>query len=303
VDAQKARGVKPFVAFCCAESAGALLRADADGRCAELPAYRVQTVPCAGWVSAVILERLLHRGAGGVLVVGCGEGDPACREGMNWFEQRMSGRREPKFDPAKADLARVRFVKLDRTRRFALRQVAREFQQESAAPSAPPPRKLVAQAVAGLALAAGLGAVTFAFSNLPYRTPHSAQPELVVSFNHSGALTEARKLTEEELASRLPHMRAQVNVTRRRVPVRLRVQVDGQTVLDQSYQPKGLSHDGPSMAVARLPVSPGSHRVRVEIADTADPNVWTKHWDESVEFQESRNRVVLFDTKAGFSLH
>jgi ferredoxin/coenzyme F420-reducing hydrogenase delta subunit len=303
IDAQKARGVKPFVAFCCAESSGAVLRADPEGNSAELPGYRVETVPCAGWVSAVILERALQRGAGGVLVVGCGEGDPVCREGMKWFEQRMEGRREPVFNPGKADPSRVRFVPFDRTRRAGLLQAAREFQQASPPSPAKTTRKLVLQIAAAIALAAGLGAVTFAFSSLPYRTPHSPQPELIVSFNHSGALLEARKLTKEELAERLPHMRAQVNVTRKRVPVRLRVQVDGQTVFDQSFQPKGLSHDGPSMAVARLTMSPGPHQVRVELADTADPDQWTKQWSETVEFQESRNRVVLFDAKSGFSLH
>jgi ferredoxin/coenzyme F420-reducing hydrogenase delta subunit len=303
IDGQKARGVKPFVAFCCAESSSAVLRTDAEGNAAELPGYRVQTVPCVGWVSAVILERTLQRGAGGVLVVGCGEGDPVCREGMKWFEQRMAGRREPKFDPGKADPTRVRFVQFDRTRRAGLLQAAREFQQQPTARPAGAPRKLILQIAAAIALAAGLGAVTFAFSNLPYRTPHSLQPELVVSFNHSGVLIEARTLTKEELANRLPHMRAQVNVTRKRVPVRLRVLVDGQAAFDQSFRPQGLSHDGPSMAVARLHVSPGPHQVRVELADTADPDQWTKQWNETVEFQESRNRVVLFDTKAGFSLH
>lgn len=303
IDEQKAGGVKPFVAFCCGESSSAVLRADSEGNSAALPGYRVQSVPCVGWVSAVILERTLQRGAGGVLVVGCGEGDPVAREGMRWFAQRMTGRREPKFDPGKADPKRVRFVQFDRTRRAELLKVAREFQQQSTAMPGRRPRKLVLQIAAAIALAAGLGAMTFAFSDLPYRTPHSSQPELVVSFNHSGAILEARKLTKEELDKRLPHMRAQVNVTRERVPVRLRVQVDGQTLLDQSYQPKGLSHDGPSMAVARLPMSSGPHEVRVELADTADPDQWTKQWSETVDFQESRNRVVLFDTKAGFSLH
>ena len=77
----------------------------------------------------------------------------------------------------------------------------------------------------------------------------------------------------------------------------------GQTVHDSSHHSKGLSHDGPSMAVVRLPVTPGPHTVQVELADTADPSQWTQRWTEIVAFQESQLRVVLFDTKAGFSLH
>ena len=56
-------------------------------------------------------------------------------------------------------------------------------------------------------------------------------------------------------------------------------------------------------AIARLPVTAGQQQVRVEMADTADPNAWTKQWSETVSFESNRTRVVLFDTNAGFSLH
>ena len=58
-----------------------------------------------------------------------------------------------------------------------------------------------------------------------------------------------------------------------------------------------------TLAVVRLPVTPGRHTVQVELADTADATQFTQHWTETVAFQENKLRVVLFDTKAGFSLH
>lgn len=310
-------GELPLVAFCCRDSAAASL-GDA-GQLAELlPGYRLELVPCVGWVSAVMLERTLQHGAAGVLVVGCGEGEPVGREGMKWFQQRLAGQREPRFDPKKADPARVRFVSLDRTRPADLRRTAQEFQDVVAGHQTAASgfrvayatknrlnraRSLTRQIVTVCAVVVLLGGLTYAFSNLPYRTPHSPEPELVVSFNHSGAILEPRKLTKEELEKRLPHMRAQVNVSRERAPVRLRVQVDGATVHEQSYRPKGFASDGPSIAVARLPVAAGRHEVRVELADSADPGKWTRQWSETVEFQEHRVRVILFDTKAGFTLH
>ena len=215
----------------------------------------------------------------------------------------MEGKREPRFDPDKADPSRVHFVKLDRTRRSDLLNVARELQQRRTKNNPPTNRKLIWQIAAAIMLAFILGAGTFGFSNLTYRTPHSPELELVVSFSHGGAILEPRQLTKEELAKRLPHIRAQVNVTRERAPVRLRVQVDGQKVFDQLFQAKGLSKDGPSIAVARLPISAGPHQVRVEMADTADREAWTKQWSETVSFENHRIRVVLFDTKSGFSLH
>ncbi len=39
------------------------------------------------------------------------------------------------------------------------------------------------------------------------------------------------------------------------------------------------------------------------MADTADAEAWTKQWADTVTFETNRARVVLFETKAGFSLH
>ena len=303
IEEQKSAGERPYVAFCCGESAGALLGADANGSAASLPGYFIQSVPCVGWVSAVILERSLQRGAEGVLVVGCSEGDSVAREGMKWFGLRMLGRREPRFDPAKADPERVRFVKYDRTNRVGLLRAARDFQARRDGADRGAPRTGIRSLAAGLMLAVVLAAVTWVFSDLPYRTPHSPEPELVVSFSHGGAILDPRKLTKEEMEKRLPHMRAQASVARQRAPVRLRIAVDDRLVFDQAFQPKGLSRDGPSIAVARLSLAAGPHAVRVEIADTADANAWTHRWIETVEFQTNRTHVVLFDAKVGFSLH
>jgi len=328
IDAQVSAGVRPFVAFVCGNSALASLRANAQGNWAELPGWRIERVPCTGWVSAVLLERTLQRGAAGVLVVGCGESDPVAREGMKWFEQRLAGTREPKFDERKADPSKVKFIRVARTNPGAVLEAARLLQAqlgvrrhdsalatppEMATPSTssqrsqsgglPPHSKRRARPIAAaVTVSLALCGITFAFSNLPYRTPHSLQPELVVSFIHNGAIVEPRKLTKEELAQRLPHMRAQVNVTRQRSPVRLRVHVDGRQVFENAYTPKGVSKDGPSVAVARLPVSAGVHEVRVEISDNAQTDTWTR-WTNSIAFDEKRTRVVLFDTKAGFSVH
>ncbi len=303
IDATKARGERPFLAYCCGESSAAFLQVNADGTSPELPGYRVERVPCIGWVSAVMLERPLKRGVEGVLAIACGTTDPVARDGCQWFEQRLAGQRQPAFNPKNADPARVRLLHLDRTHRADLARVAAEFRANpTGGGGAAALHGRAVQILGAFGLALVLGAVIWLGSTLPYRTPHSPEPELVVSFNHHGELLTQRQLTKEELAKRLPHMRAQVNVTRERVPVRLRVQVDGKVVHEQSYQAKGRSHDGPSMAVVSVPVPPGRHAVRVELAESADATAWTKNWDGEIDFQNHRRHVVLFDTKAGFSV-
>lgn len=302
IQGQTAMGKPAFIAFCCGESAGSLLKANQTGVSDLLPGYRIQNVPCVGWVSAVMLERLLRNGASGILVVGCGHGDPVFREGMKWFDERLQGSREPKFDARKADPTRVLHVKFNRGEAASLAAAAAEFRVGSRRATAHPRPKLQGVAV-GVALALFLSFCVWSLSDLSYTPPHHPSPELIVSFNHAGAILEPKKLTREELEKRLPHMRAQVNVSRQRAAVRLRVTVDRAVVFLDSFAPRGLQNDGPSIAVARLPVTAGKHFVEVALADTADPDQWTKTWSAEVEFKENENRVVLFDSKAGFTLH
>jgi ferredoxin/coenzyme F420-reducing hydrogenase delta subunit len=301
IEAQTANRDEAFIAFCCGESAASALKPGAQNQSTLLPGFRVQSVPCVGWVSAIMLERLLMRGASGILVVGCGEGDPVAREGQTWFSDRMNGVREPKFDTRKADSSRILHIRVNRAEQRALTSIAADFRAGRA-------RKYsrqgpVRKTLGAVALAAGLTVAAYSLSNLTFRLPHAASPELIVSFNHSGALLETKKLSQKELDRRLPHMRAQINVSRERTPVGMRISIDGIVVHEDFFEPRGLQNDGPSIASVRLPVSEGRHHVRVDLSDGPERGVWTKHWDEEVLFEASRNRVVLFDAKSGFTLH
>ncbi len=294
-----ALGQSPMVALLCAESAGGALAVDGAGRCPELPGYRIAQVPCVGWISAGLLERLLQAGATGVLVCGCADGDPNCREGIQWFRQRLAGKREPAFDPRKADPDRVHFVQFDASRPAAFAAAANPLRAGlRPMPTTPPTR--VKQVFGAAVLATVLGILTWLGTVLPYRTQHDTQPTLVVSFNHGGQRVGQQSLTKEEAAKRLPHMRNQVNLTRERVPVRLRVTVDGTVLHEHAYPAKGLSHDGPSLALERFPITPGTHDITVALDDTGD-GAFAHVWQGRQEFTAGRNRLILFDTKTGFN--
>ena len=305
IDVARSRGEKPWLVYCCAEADTSALQVQADGSCPGVPGVLVRTVPCVSWVSAVMLERPLRRGVEGIRVIACGGGDPAGRDGCRWFEERLAGRREPAFNPSQADPSRVRLVHLARVGPGDLRRLV-AAPSPGEPPSGPPTvgslrgwgRYAAASALTGL-----LGVAMWGVSIAPYHPPVPSRPELVVSFSHPGALAGSRRLTPEELAKRLPHMRAQVEVTRGRVPVRLRVTLDGHPVHDQAYPARGLSADGPSVAVVRLPVEPGVHPLVVELADGPDPGQFPFRWAAEVEFTPGDSRVVLFDSKGRFTLH
>ncbi|MCK6528417.1 hydrogenase iron-sulfur subunit [Myxococcota bacterium] len=310
-------GEEVSLAVLCAGAAGGGLRVDpASGRCGELPGYRVLAVPCAGWLPPTLVERALRRGAAGVLVVSCPPASGAYREGHASTAQRLAGEGAAESLPASIDPARVRQVALDRTRRGELIRVAREFREEGvrrAEAAGPPPgvpapgrgagiRARVAVGAAAISLVSG--ALVAAGSEVPLPLPGSPGPELVVSFELPGQVAEdCREPDAAESAARPVHMRQAKICERARVPVRLRVTVDGRVVLERSYPPRGIWGDGNSLALEHLPVEPGTRRVEVAIGASPDGATWDHVEERILEFGEEGRRVALFEKGHGFGWH
>ncbi len=300
VDAAVKAEAAPFLAFVCTESAGASLLPDPQsGRCEALPGYVVFRVPCAGWVHALTVERALRHGAGGVLVIGCGPGSELYREGVKWAQVRMAGQREPALNLAKVDPARVRVLELFRYDAAGLTREAEAFRR--GAPRREGPGRGRRLLLAGALAAVVLAAVTWSVSRVGYASPARPSPELVVSFKHPGQVGEqCRELTPDEKRNTPPHMRPEKVCERRRVPVRMRVFVDGALVHAAAHEPRGLWGDGNSMTIARLPLAVGQHHVRVEIGDTLDANDWNHVGEQRLDFEARTSRVVRFDKLEGF---
>lgn len=288
------------VAFACAHSAAAGLAVDvATGEAAALPGYRVVPVACIGWVHPVTVERALREGAAGVLLVGCGPTEPACREGVAMTGERLSGARKPGLRTAHAPADRVRFLRLGRTAEAELLREAERFRR--GAPESPRrgPARAV-QALAGVLTLLGFSGLTLAGSRLPYRPPH-AGPELFVSFKHAGRESDVCRAVSAEEKAKLPkHMQQDKICERGRAPVRLQVLVDGQPLVDARYEARGVRRDGVAVGLERLPLAPGPHRVRVRIGDTPDPEAWAHETEREIEVRDGRRAVVLFDRQAGY---
>jgi hypothetical protein len=157
---------------------------------------------------------------------------------------------------------------------------------------------------AGVLVATALAAVTWLGSDAPYRLPGGAQPELVVSFKHPGAVQgTVRERSAEELEKLPPHMRQAKVVERTRAHVRLRVRVDGQELLSRAYPPSGLWKDGNCVAIERFPLPPGRHEIELALGETAAPDEWTWQDARAVELEPRRRRVVTFERDAGFVWH
>jgi hypothetical protein len=78
------------------------------------------------------------------------------------------------------------------------------------------------------------------------------------------------------------------------------VKVDGEVRLDRTYAPRGLSRDGNSVAVERLLLVPGRHRIEVAIDDGQEGAAPFQDARE-VNIQPGERDVVVFDRNTGFT--
>lgn len=302
-ESARARGAEEWLLIPCGASAGADLALDPlEGTCAQLPGWRVLPASCVGWVHASVIEAALAHGLQGVLLVACGPAECPWREGVEWAERRMAGTLEPAVRAARAPAARMRLLRLDRTRQKELIPAAAEFQRAVRVGSPPRPlRHGRLRQAAGAVLFGGLFAgVTWLGSVAPWSGSARSEPMLVVSFKHPGAVTEvATGPTPEELERMPVHMRPPRTVERRRADVRLQVEVDGAVVLERSYPPRGIWGDGASIALEEIPVAAGARRVAVRIADGAAAE-WNLAANFALDFLPRTRCTILYDRTRGF---
>ena len=296
------------VAFICSESAGERFKTDADGRCDDLPGYRVVPVPCVGWVHMLTIERALRRGAQGVLIAGCGV-DPACRLGTEWTQDRLNGDREPWLRTDHVDESKVTYVRYDRTDPHGLIEAAEAFRTGQPVKRFKRMPGKIQRAAVALTFVLILTASTLFLSDGPYKTPVAEMGEFLVSFKFPGDVVTTSQ-TDEDTDDQdaddegvLPHMKRKRPVERMRVPVRLRVTVDDSVNVEESYAPGGLFGDGLSIGISTLDIDPGMHRVEVLIDASADPENWEYRWASTLNLNGAERRVLLFDEDGRFTLY
>jgi hypothetical protein len=104
----------------------------------------------------------------------------------------------------------------------------------------------------------------------PFRQLGDGQALLRLSLLHPGVpVHDCRQRSAEELAKMPPHMRTAQDCPRERSPVRVQVELDGRTLIDESFAPGGLARDGAAAAYRRIAIPAGAHTVRVRVADDA----------------------------------
>jgi hypothetical protein len=151
-------------------------------------------------------------------------------------------------------------------------------------------RWLKRPAAAMLAIAAGLA--TAALSQVPYRASIRDRALLRLSWRAAGErVQECRQATADELSRQPVHMRTEVICEGRVAPFRLRVEVDGERVIDEQIRASGAREDRPVYVFRERALLPGRHEVVVRF----------ERVDQRGEVEERREGDAPFPRELGLS--
>ncbi len=137
------------------------------------------------------------------------------------------------------------------------------------------------------------------FSNSPsYRHLAEDQATIKLSLRHAGRLLgECRRRSAEELKQLPANMRAPEVCPRERSPLLLELALDGELVLSEQLQPRGLHDDGMASAYRRLTVAAGAHQLEVRMKDHLAQQVFPYRHARTINLAPAQVLVIDFDSK------
>ena len=257
-------------------------------------------MPCVGVLHPNVVGQALEAGAAEVSVVGCPASDCTQREGNLWIDARLKRARQPKLKRTYVGAA-IRTLFLPPNEFAQALQPATEpvrLQEAAKAELANPLREVkpIHWLRAGALLAVVL-ALQVVLTDIPYRPFQPNESLLQLGMRNEGqsrqntrALSGAElgQLSPEEQREYLEEQHAQG-----RFPTRLRLEVDGRVVLEQTYPALGFRQEGSSFAYEKFLLAPGAHAIRLS-ADDAGGDLQPVI-EQTVTFEPGGIHTLTFD--------
>ena len=153
------------------------------------------------------------------------------------------------------------------------------------------------QITAYAAFAVVVGYLSF-WPRYEYAAPEAAVIKL--SLSHAANRVEpCVQLTPQEIAELAPNMRRTEACERKRLPLALELELDGEVVVRLQAKAAGLWEDGPASVYESFDIPPGPHRITVRLRDSAEMEEWDYTHSEDVELVAGRYLTITFKAETG----
>jgi len=127
------------------------------------------------------------------------------------------------------------------------------------------------------------------------------ESQIRFAINHGGQIKVASGGLTEDVIAKLPDNIDPIQVLGgTRSPISLRMFVDGEMVFMETYEPRGLRHEGSVYAVENWWLTAGQHQVKIELMD--DETTWRIVFDDEIITAETQVVNLLFDAGQGVFL-
>ncbi len=261
-------------------------------------------VPCTGMLHPNWAAETIAAGGAGAIVVSCPAHDCSHREGPSWIANRLRRRRTlrqgnvhfwelaPGSRPQVLSLWAQMIGDADQA---ALARQSGTVVGGKTAVSPPSRFAFLRHSMAGLLILF----ITFLGTILLMPTTETGVPEggqIRLVINHGGEVAAASGELSAEILEKLPENVDPAQVLGgARLPVRLRVAIDGEQVLEESYEARGLRQEGSIYGVESQWVTPGEHAVQVWLMD--DEVEWRLVFDDTVTVVEDGVVRLLYNAE------
>jgi hypothetical protein len=163
-------------------------------------------------------------------------------------------------------------------------------------PSAP---QLIAQALAYIAFAAGIGYLS---ASPPYQHADPAKAVISLVISHpTQRIGECRKMTQEELAEVALNMRQPEECPRARHNLYIELLFDDDLLFSGEARPTGLWRDGPASIYDKSTTVAGKGVLTIRMRDSGGDGGFDYERTGQIELRPRQNFVVGFTTLHGFS--
>ena len=157
--------------------------------------------------------------------------------------------------------------------------------------------RVTLQVIAYLGLVAVVGYLS---ASPAYDYANAGRAAIKLSLSHAAERVKpCVPLTPEQIAELAPNMRRIEQCERERLPLTVRLEIDGKLLKQIEAPPSGLWKDGPASVYERFEVEPGRHTITAKLRQSGRPDGWDYTHSEDITLVAGRYFTITFRAETG----